>query len=54
MNKFSLDEKLWKDKIIILFGEGSLYVKIVRWVMVELLFEVKWYNKGRICYGVGM
>ncbi|CAP67571.1 uncharacterized protein PODANS_1_14660 [Podospora anserina S mat+] len=54
LNKLSLDEKLRKDKTIIPFGEGSLHAKTARWVTAELLPEVKWYNKGRICHGVGM
>ncbi|CZS91631.1 hypothetical protein WAI453_011821 [Rhynchosporium graminicola] len=35
------------------FGHGSLHTTTARWVASQLLPDVKWYNEGRICYGVG-
>ncbi|KAK4229571.1 putative RNA-3'-phosphate cyclase 1 [Podospora fimiseda] len=52
----SLEEqpRLRKEKANEPFGEGSMHAKTARWVTAELLPHVKWFNKGRICEGVGM
>lgn len=35
------------------FGEGSLHATTARWVISQILSEVKWYDNGRECAGVG-
>lgn len=55
MSKLSLEEqRMRKEKATEPFGEGSMHAKTARWVTAELLPHVKWFNKGRICEGVGM
>jgi RNA 3'-terminal phosphate cyclase (ATP) len=35
------------------FGNGSLHTRSAKWVVSQLLPQVKWFDKGRICQGVG-
>ncbi len=35
------------------FGNGSLHTRTAKWVVSQLLPQVKWLDKGRICEGVG-
>jgi len=35
------------------FGDGSMHTKTARWVVSQMLPEVRWYDDGRICEGVG-
>jgi RNA 3'-terminal phosphate cyclase (ATP) len=35
------------------FGNGSLHTRSAKWVVSQLLPQVKWLNKGRVCDGVG-
>ena len=44
---------LRKDKAAEPFGEGTLHAKTARWMVSELLPNVKFYNKGKVCEGVG-
>lgn len=44
---------LRKDKTAEPFGEGTLHAKTARWMVSELLPKVKFYNKGKVCEGVG-
>ncbi|CCC07725.1 unnamed protein product [Sordaria macrospora k-hell] len=44
---------LRKDKTAEPFGEGTLHAKTARWMVSELLPNVKFYNKGKVCEGVG-
>lgn len=44
---------LRKDKTTEPFGEGSLHAKTARWMVSELLPNVKFYNKGKVCEGAG-
>ncbi|KAM0323129.1 hypothetical protein ACHAQA_008979 [Verticillium albo-atrum] len=48
------EERQRKDKTHEPFGQGSLHTQTARWVASELLPTVKWYNKGKLCEGVGM
>ncbi|KAK4447503.1 RNA 3'-terminal phosphate cyclase-domain-containing protein [Podospora aff. communis PSN243] len=43
-----------KDKTDEPFGEGSTHTQTARWVVAKLLPQVRFFNKGRICEGVGM
>lgn len=54
MEKLDVGEGMRKEKANEPFGEGSTHTKTARWVTAELLPTVAWYNKGRICEGVGM
>ncbi|KAK3987440.1 putative RNA-3'-phosphate cyclase 1 [Cladorrhinum sp. PSN332] len=54
IGNLSLEERLRKEKMTEPFGEGSMHAKTARWVTGMLLPHVKWFNKGRICEGVGM
>ncbi|KAK8122094.1 hypothetical protein PG984_010764 [Apiospora sp. TS-2023a] len=36
------------------FGDGSMHTKTARWVTSEILPEVKWFNKGSVCEGLGI
>ncbi|KAL2757679.1 hypothetical protein ACRALDRAFT_1079809 [Sodiomyces alcalophilus JCM 7366] len=47
------NERLRKDKTHEPFGPGSLHSQTARWVASEMLPGVEWYNKGRICRGIG-
>ncbi|RKU45555.1 hypothetical protein DL546_006165 [Coniochaeta pulveracea] len=49
-----IDERMRKDKTVVPFGEGSMHTTTARWVTGELLDRVEWYNKGKVCRGVGM
>ena len=49
-----ISERLRKDKTHEPFGEGSTHTTTARWVVSELLPRVQWFNKGRICEGIGM
>ncbi|KAJ4420217.1 hypothetical protein N0V85_000702 [Neurospora sp. IMI 360204] len=44
---------LRKDKTPEPFGEGTLHAKTARWMVSQLLPNVKFYNKGKVCDGVG-
>ncbi|TAQ90466.1 hypothetical protein B7494_g1220 [Chlorociboria aeruginascens] len=35
------------------FGHGSLHATTARWVTSELLPSVEWFDKGRMCKGIG-
>lgn len=35
------------------FGNGSLHTRSAKWVVSQLLPQVKWLDKGRVCDGVG-
>ena len=35
------------------FGNGSLHTRSAKWVVSQLLPQVKWLDKGRVCEGVG-
>jgi len=35
------------------FGNGSLHTRSAKWVVSQLLPQVKWFDKGRVCEGVG-
>ncbi|KAK3371927.1 RNA 3'-terminal phosphate cyclase-domain-containing protein [Podospora didyma] len=48
------EESLHEDRMSAPFGEGSLHTTTARWVTAELLPEVAWFNKGRVCQGIGM
>ncbi|KAL2016116.1 hypothetical protein VTK56DRAFT_4260 [Thermocarpiscus australiensis] len=55
MSNLEIDgENLRKDKTEKPFGEGSSHTTTARWVTAQLLPNVRWYNKGSICEGVGM
>jgi RNA 3'-terminal phosphate cyclase len=43
-----------RDKTHEPFGEGSTHTQTARWVVSKLLPQVSFFNKGRICEGVGM
>ncbi|TPX09973.1 uncharacterized protein E0L32_008820 [Thyridium curvatum] len=47
-------ERLRRDKGLDPFGEGSTHTTTARWVTTEMLPHVKWFNKGRICEGIGL
>lgn len=47
------DQRLREEKAQEPFGEGSLHTTTARWVTAELLADVAWYDKGRVCRGVG-
>lgn len=50
----AIGESMRKEKALEPFGEGSTHTTTARWVAAELLGGVEWYNKGRVCQGVGM
>ncbi|KAK3363308.1 RNA 3'-terminal phosphate cyclase-domain-containing protein [Lasiosphaeria hispida] len=54
VEKLKIEEGPRKDKAHEPFGEGSTHTTTARWVTTELLPQVAWYNKGRICKGVRM
>jgi RNA 3'-terminal phosphate cyclase (ATP) len=54
MNALNIDDRRHRDKMHEPFGEGSLHTTTARWVTAELLPKVVWYNKGRVCQGVGV
>jgi RNA 3'-terminal phosphate cyclase (ATP) len=54
MAELDIGERMRRDKTAGPFGEGSTHTTTARWVTAELLDRVQWYNKGRICQGVGM
>jgi RNA 3'-terminal phosphate cyclase (ATP) len=35
------------------FGHGTLHTRTARWIVSELMPDVKWFNDGSICQGVG-
>jgi RNA 3'-terminal phosphate cyclase (ATP) len=35
------------------FGNGSLHTRTAKWVVSQLLPQMKWLDKGRVCEGVG-
>jgi RNA 3'-terminal phosphate cyclase (ATP) len=35
------------------FGNGSLHTRSAKWVVSQMLMNVKWLDKGAICVGVG-
>jgi RNA 3'-terminal phosphate cyclase (ATP) len=35
------------------FGNGNLHTRTAKWVVGQLLPQVRWFDKGRICEGVG-
>ena len=35
------------------FGNGSLHTRSAKWVVSQLLPQVKWFDKGRVCEGLG-
>ena len=43
-----------KEKTDKPFGEGSTHTTTARWVTAQLLPSIGWYNKGKVCEGVGM
>lgn len=45
--------RLRRDRVGEPFGHGSLHTQTVRWVVTELLPEVKFFNKGNVVEGVG-
>jgi len=47
-------EGLRQDRTREPFGEGSPHTTTARWVTAELLPQVKWFDRGRVCEGVGM
>ncbi|KAI0149537.1 RNA 3'-terminal phosphate cyclase [Xylariaceae sp. FL1272] len=49
-----IERKLQKDKTDGPIGNGSTHTTTARWVASELLPELKWFNKGSICDGVGI
>jgi RNA 3'-terminal phosphate cyclase (ATP) len=50
----SIGDRMRRDKAAEPFGEGSTHTTTARWVTAQLLPRVDWYNKGRVCQGVGM
>lgn len=58
METLSPDERLKKDKTSKPFGDSetdSMHTQTARWVTAEVLdATLTWYNKGRICEGVGL
>lgn len=50
----TIGEGMRREKALEPFGEGSTHTTTARWVASELLGGVEWYNKGRVCQGVGM
>ena len=54
MAHLELGPRRRKDKTEEPFGEGSLHTTTARWVAAQLLPNVAWYNKGRICAGGGI
>ncbi|EAA36508.3 EPT/RTPC-like protein [Neurospora crassa] len=44
---------LRKDKTTEPFGEGTLHAQTARWMVSQLLPNVEFYNKGKVCEGVG-
>lgn len=50
----AIGERMRRDKALEPFGEGSRHTTTARWVTAELLGGVEWYNRGRVCQGVGM
>ncbi|KAL2062262.1 hypothetical protein VTL71DRAFT_6528 [Oculimacula yallundae] len=52
VNPFSPDEEE-ADRTDEPFGHGSLHTTTARWVASQLLPDVKWFNEGRVCEGVG-
>ncbi|KAM0283502.1 hypothetical protein ACHAQH_002453 [Verticillium albo-atrum] len=49
-----IEERRSRDRTDEPFGQGSLHSQTARWVASEMLPDVKWYNKGTVCEGVGM
>jgi RNA 3'-terminal phosphate cyclase (ATP) len=54
MDKLDIGKRMRKDKTHGPFGEGSTHTTTARWVTAELLTDVKWFNKGSVCDGVGV
>ncbi|KAK0632248.1 RNA 3'-terminal phosphate cyclase-domain-containing protein [Immersiella caudata] len=54
LQDLDIGERERKDKAHQPFGEGSTHTQTARWVVSELLPQVRFFNKGRICEGVGM
>jgi RNA 3'-terminal phosphate cyclase (ATP) len=54
VENLEIDERMRKDRTDKPFGEGSMHTTTARWVTAQLLPSVAWYNRGRICEGVGM
>ncbi|KAK0656771.1 RNA 3'-terminal phosphate cyclase-domain-containing protein [Cercophora newfieldiana] len=54
LNDLTIGDRERRDKTHEPFGEGSTHTKTARWVASQLLPQVNWFNKGRICEGVGM
>ncbi|KAK4162029.1 RNA 3'-terminal phosphate cyclase [Cladorrhinum sp. PSN259] len=54
ISNLTLDDRFRKEKMTEPFGEGSMHAETARWVAGQLLPHVKWFNKGRICEGIGM
>ncbi|GAB1311615.1 RNA 3'-terminal phosphate cyclase domain-containing protein [Madurella fahalii] len=54
MDKLKISEEMHKDRTNGPFGEGSTHTTTARWVTAQLLPNVRWYNKGEVCEGVGM
>lgn len=52
--ELNIGQRMKRDKTVEPFGEGSMHTTTARWVTAELLDGLEWYNKGRICRGVGM
>lgn len=54
MEGLTVGERMRRDKALEPFGEGSTHTTTARWVTAEVLEGVEWFNKGRVCRGVGM
>ncbi|KAL1882033.1 hypothetical protein VTK73DRAFT_2747 [Phialemonium thermophilum] len=54
MRNLQVGERRRRDKTAEPFGEGSTHTTTARWVVAQLLPQAEWYDKGRICRGVGM
>lgn len=48
------ERRMRRDKTDQPFGEGSMHTTTARWVTAQLLPTSEWFNKGKICQGVGM
>ncbi len=46
--------QLRRDKALEPFGEGSTHTATARWVTAEVMPAVKWFDRGRVCEGVGV
>ncbi|KAI1259537.1 RNA 3'-terminal phosphate cyclase [Xylariaceae sp. FL1019] len=49
-----IEGELRKDKTDGPIGDGSTHTTTARWVASEILPDLKWFNKGFICDGVGI